>query len=80
MSEINSITNIKSKIEKDDVIYNFNKEDMILRDFLDVDRTFLANERNLLAYIIIWIILFAIAISLIKLFETVTTYILGMIL
>lgn len=53
-------------------IYNFNKEEMILRDFLAADRT-------LLAYIRTGIGLLAIAISLIKLFNTTATYILGII-
>lgn len=58
-------------------IYNFNKDEMILRDFLAADRTLLANERTLLAYIRTGIGLLAIAISLIKLFSTIATYLLG---
>lgn len=65
---------MKNDVEK---IYNFSKEEMILRDFLAADRTLLANERTLLAYIRTGIGLLAIAISLIKLFSTTTTYVLG---
>lgn len=60
-------------------IYNFNKQEMILRDFLAADRTLLANERTLLAYIRTSIGLLAIAISLIKLFDTNITYVLGIV-
>lgn len=52
---------------------------MILRDFLAADRTLLANERTLLAYIRTGIGMLAIAISLIKLFDTNFTYILGIV-
>ncbi len=62
---------------KEDKVYNFNQDEMILRDFLAVDRTLLANERTLLAYIRTAIGLLAIAISLIKLFDTTFTYIIG---
>lgn len=67
---------IKHKKEK---LYNFNKDEMILRDFLAADRTLLANERTLLAYIRTAVGLLAIAISLIKLFDTTITYILGIV-
>lgn len=60
-------------------IYNFNKDEMILRDFLAADRTLLANERTLLAYIRTSIGLLAIGISLIRLFDTILTYILGIV-
>ncbi|MNN85851.1 hypothetical protein D3C81_2031850 [compost metagenome] len=63
----------------DEKIYNFDKEQMILRDFLAADRTLLANERTLLAYIRTGIGLLAIAISLIKLFDNEVTYILGIV-
>lgn len=52
---------------------------MILRDFLAADRTLLANERTLLAYIRTSIGLLAIAISLIKLFDDIFTYTIGII-
>lgn len=35
----------------DEKIYNFDKEQMILRDFLAADRTISANERRVLEYI-----------------------------
>lgn len=38
-------------LNRDKRVYKFNKDEMILRDFLAVDRTLLANERTLLAYI-----------------------------
>ncbi len=60
-------------------IYNFDKSQMILRDFLAADRTLLANERTLLAYIRTGVGLLAIAISLIKLFDTNVTYALGIV-
>ncbi|MGN0027609.1 MAG: DUF202 domain-containing protein, partial [Clostridium sp.] len=61
MNEIKKSKNIKSKIVKKEVVYNFKKEEMILRDFLAADRTLLANERTLLAYIRTGISLLAIA-------------------
>lgn len=65
--------------KKEEKVYNFSQEEMILRDFLAADRTLLANERTLLAYIRTSIGLLAIAISLIKLFDDTFTYIIGMI-
>ncbi|MFL0164047.1 YidH family protein [Candidatus Clostridium helianthi] len=65
--------------EKTEKIYNFNKDKMILRDFLAADRTHLANERTLLAYMRTGLGTFALAISLIKLFDTNFTYVLGII-
>lgn len=62
-----------------EVIYNFDKEQMILRDFLAADRTLLANERTLLAYIRTGISLLVVAISLIKLFDGIIPDILGII-
>ncbi|AJA49204.1 hypothetical protein CPAST_c31380 [Clostridium pasteurianum DSM 525 = ATCC 6013] len=63
----------------EETVYNFNKKDMILRDFLAADRTALANERTLLAYIRTGISLIIIAISLIKLFDDTFTYVLGIV-
>lgn len=60
-----------------ETIYNFDKDQMILRDFLAADRTLLANERTLLAYIRTGISLLVVAISLIKLFDSILTNILG---
>jgi len=65
--------------ENNEKLYNFNNDEMILRDFLAADRTLLANERTLLAYIRTSIGLLAIAISLIKLFDTTFTYIIGIV-
>lgn len=62
-----------------ETVYNFDKKDMILRDFLAADRTALANERTLLSYIRTGISLIIIAISLIKLFNDTFTYVLGII-
>ena len=41
----------KEKDMKDSLYSRFNKNDLILRDELAIDRTLLANERTLLAYI-----------------------------
>ncbi|MCH4198513.1 MAG: DUF202 domain-containing protein [Clostridium tyrobutyricum] len=66
-------------LNKDKKIYKFNKDEMILRDFLAADRTILANERTLLAYIRTGVSLIAVAITLIKLFDTTFTYVVGII-
>lgn len=60
---------------KEEALYDFDKSEMILRDFLAADRTLLANERTLLAYIRTGISLIAVGISLIKLFEGNFSYI-----
>lgn len=65
--------------KKEEKVYNFSQDEMMLRDFLAADRTLLANERTLLAYIRTSIGLLAIAISLIKLFDDTFTYIVGII-
>lgn len=52
---------------KNKILYNFDKDKMILRDFLAADRTLLANERTLLAYIRTGISLIAVGIYLIRL-------------
>lgn len=41
-------------------------DEMILRDYLAVDRTFLANERTLLAYVRTFVALFASGVGLIN--------------
>lgn len=79
MNKMISDINRKPKLVKEGAVYNFKKEEMILRDFLAADRTLLANERTLLAYIRTGISLLAVAISLIKLFDTTVTYILGIV-
>lgn len=66
-----------SKKKKAHSIYDFNRDDMTLKDFLAVDRTALANERTFLAYIRTGIGFLAIAISLIKLFHSIFTNVLG---
>ncbi|WP_147565269.1 DUF202 domain-containing protein [Clostridium tyrobutyricum] len=66
-------------LNRDKRVYKFNKDEMILRDFLAVDRTLLANERTLLAYIRTGVSLIAVAITLIKLFDTTFTYLVGII-
>jgi Predicted membrane protein len=68
-----------NKSYNEDKIYNYDKEKMILRDFLAADRTLLANERTLLAYIRTGIGIIAIAITLIKLFDDAFTYALGIL-
>ena len=46
-------------------------KNLILRDYLALDRTMLANERTLLAYLRTAIMLFISGITIIKLFEQV---------
>ncbi len=46
-----------------------NREDMILRDHLAMDRTKLANERTVLAYMRTAIMLFVSGVTFIKIFE-----------
>lgn len=46
------------------------RENLILRDYLAVDRTILSNERTFLAFVRTALTVFAIGISLVKLFET----------
>ena len=48
----------------------FTREDMILRDFLAIDRTILANERTFLSYIRTALAQFAAGVSLIKFFDS----------
>lgn len=63
---------------KDDVdFYNYNKENMILRDFLAVDRTMLANERTFLAYIRTALGSIITGITFIKFFDSKSIQILG---
>ncbi len=53
------------------------KEPLQLRDYLAIDRTLLANERSLLAYMRTAITLFIAGISLIKFFDSVFVKALG---
>ena len=60
--------------------YTNNKDNMILRDFLAVDRTDLANERTLLAYMRTFIGLLVSGVGLIKFIDDNTLIIIGYIL
>ena len=53
------------------------KEPLQLRDYLAIDRTLLANERSLLAYVRTAITLFIAGISLIKFFDSFLVKVLG---
>ena len=59
--------------------YSTFKDKMILRDFLALDRTVLANERTLLSYIRSFIGSFSAGIAMIKLFDSLLTNVLGYI-
>jgi len=50
--------------------YTYNKDEMILRDFLATDRTALANERTVLAYARTAISIVAAGVGFIKLFDS----------
>ena len=51
--------------------------DMILRDYLALDRTFLANERTLLAYIRTFTGLFASGVGLVNFIDSSVTAVIG---
>ena len=57
--------------------YTEKHEDMILRDFLALDRTILANKRTLLAYVRTFIGLIAGGIGMVKLVADEITNIIG---
>lgn len=57
-------------------IYDYSKKDMILRDFLALDRTILANERTFLAWFRTSVSLIAGGIAVMKL-ELGTTFIIA---
>ena len=57
----------------------FIKEGLILRDYLTVDRTVLANERTFLAYIRTALTLFIAGVSFIQFFDSVAIEIVGWI-
>lgn len=59
--------------------YNTFHDEMILRDYLALDRTILANERTLLSYLRACIGAFAAGIALVKLLDSLATNILGII-
>ncbi|MCT4685853.1 YidH family protein [Vallitalea sp.] len=65
---------------KENEVYSFKKESLILRDLLATDRTFLANERTLLAYIRTALSLIVAGSSFIKFTDNLTIEIIGMIL
>ena len=46
-----SVIILKEACEKDSLYSRFDKNDLVLRDELAIDRTLLANERTLLAYL-----------------------------
>ena len=57
----------------------FKQEEMILRDWLAVDRTILANERTFLAYIRTSLTLLVVGVSLIKFVTGITAIISGLV-
>lgn len=61
-------------------VYDFPKEDLILRDFLALDRTILANERTFLAWFRTSLSLIAIGLTLIKFSDDRMFFIGGFIL
>jgi putative membrane protein len=60
-------------------LYKDNKENLILRDDLAIDRTHLANERTILAYFRTSLTCFILGITLIKLFVSKSFNTLGFI-
>ena len=59
--------------------YDTFQDEMILRDYLALDRTVLANERTLLAYLRTFIGTFSAGIAIIKLLDTPLTNTIGYI-
>ncbi len=57
--------------------YDGNHDDMILRDYLAIDRTILSNERTFLGYIRTTLTMIVVGISLVKLFNTSLTTLVG---
>ncbi len=64
----NDKVNLK-KVDHKCYASQFDKEDLILRDFLATDRTSLANERTLLAYVRTSLSVIASGVGFIKLFD-----------
>ena len=60
--------------------YSSQNEEMILRDYLAVDRTALANERTLLAYLRTFIGAFSAGIAMVNFLESRLTTIMGIAL
>lgn len=56
------------------------KEDLILRDYLAIDRTILANERTLLAYVRTALSLFVAGISFVKFFDSLPMTVVGWVM
>ena len=59
--------------------YHTFRDEMILRDYLALDRTVLANERTLLAYLRTFIGTFSAGIAIVKLFDSPFMKIIGFI-
>ena len=57
--------------------YKAFRNEMIVRDYLALDRTILANERTLLAYLRSFIGAFSAGLAMLKLFDSLLTNILG---
>ncbi|MDP2624561.1 MAG: DUF202 domain-containing protein [Candidatus Peregrinibacteria bacterium] len=55
----------------------FKKENLILRDYLAIDRTILSNESSLLSYFRTALALFVTGVSLIKFFDDIIIIIIG---
>jgi putative membrane protein len=55
----------------------FEEEELILRDLLATDRTILANERTFLAYVRTGFAISAGGITILKVFKSLSSYILG---
>ncbi|MCT4599248.1 MAG: DUF202 domain-containing protein [Vallitalea sp.] len=66
--------------KKDNVIYPFKKDTLILRDLLATDRTALANERTLLAYVRTALSLIVAGSSFIKFSDMLLIEVIGYIL
>ena len=60
--------------------YSTFRDEMILRDYLALDRTVLANERTLLAYLRTFIGTFSAGIAMVKLLDTPLTNAIGYVL
>ena len=59
--------------------YSVFRNDLILRDYLALDRTILANERTLLAYLRTFIGTFSAGIAMVKLLDIPLTTVIGYI-
>lgn len=59
------------------IAYENDHEQMILRDYLAVDRTMMANETSFMSYVRTSLTMIAAGVTLIKLFEDSSMHILG---